>query len=64
MTSIAWLTDIHLNFLDADAQQRFLGELRDCPADAILFGGDIGEAPDVCDYLRLPTPSPSNRNAQ
>lgn len=52
MTSIAWLTDIHLNFLDADAQQRFLGELRNCPADAILLGGDIGEAPDVCDYLR------------
>ncbi len=52
MTSIAWLTDIHLNFLEPDALQRFLGELRECPADTILLGGDIGEAPDVCDYLR------------
>ena len=33
MTSIAWLTDIHLNFLDAAALQTFLGELGDCSAD-------------------------------
>ena len=46
---LAWLTDIHLNFLrDPDG---FIGFLAESDADAFLVGGDIGEADDVCLHL-------------
>jgi len=48
---IAWLTDIHLNFLQPQQVAEFLGMLRDTAADAILISGDIGEANSVTDYL-------------
>jgi len=51
MSRIAWLTDIHLNFLSRPAEAAFLDEIADVRADAFLLGGDIGEAPDVADYL-------------
>jgi 3',5'-cyclic-AMP phosphodiesterase len=48
---LAWLTDIHLNFLRPPALEAFLASLADNDADAFLIGGDIGEAPDVAKYL-------------
>ncbi|MCA9247975.1 MAG: metallophosphoesterase [Planctomycetales bacterium] len=51
MKRIAWLTDIHLNFVDDDRFDEFLLALHDCDADAYLLGGDIAEAPSCLSYL-------------
>ena len=53
MTRVAWLTDIHLNFLKRDQAQlaHFLADVRAASPDAVLIGGDIGEAHDVVDLL-------------
>lgn len=48
---LAWLTDIHLNFLDSVAMQAFLESVA-CKADAVAISGDIAESHDVCHYLR------------
>jgi predicted MPP superfamily phosphohydrolase len=50
---VAWLTDIHLNFLTRRGVDDFLASIRAIDADAILLGGDIGEANNVAAYLRL-----------
>ena len=60
---LAWLSDIHLNFLrDRETQQfddeyfQFLNTVRAANPDAIVCSGDIAEAPELCDYLeRLET---------
>jgi hypothetical protein len=46
-----WLTDIHLEFLDAHAVRVFLKNLDRQNANAVLISGDIAQAPTVCDYL-------------
>jgi len=46
----AWLTDIHLNFCP-DRIQKLLDRIDATEPDAVLIGGDIGEAPDVIGYL-------------
>ncbi len=51
MKRIAWLTDIHLNFLLALQVDEFLISVAGLGADAVLVGGDIAEAHNVCDYL-------------
>jgi 3',5'-cyclic-AMP phosphodiesterase len=53
MPRLAWLTDIHLNFLKKEPSQltRFFASVRATRADAVLIGGDIGEAHDVVDFL-------------
>jgi hypothetical protein len=48
---LAWLTDIHLNFLDPPDVDAFFASLAQTRADAFLIGGDIGEAPDVALHL-------------
>jgi predicted phosphohydrolase len=48
---IAWATDIHLNFVDDDGVERFRKEILATDCDAVLLGGDIGEAPSVATYL-------------
>ena len=48
---IFWLTDIHLNFLTPEAVGKFLAELAAQSPDAVLIGGDIGEAESVVAYL-------------
>jgi 3',5'-cyclic-AMP phosphodiesterase len=48
---LAWITDVHLNFLDAEDVEAFYRALADTPSDAILLSGDIGEAPDVAQHL-------------
>lgn len=48
---LAWLTDVHLNFLRPAGLDAFLGSLADTEADAFLIGGDVGEAPDVGRHL-------------
>jgi Icc protein len=48
---LAWLTDIHLNFLRPPALESFLEMLAGTEADAFVITGDIGEAPDVALHL-------------
>lgn len=48
---IAWLTDIHLNFLQNDARNTFYQSISKTDANAILITGDIAEATDLCQIL-------------
>ena len=48
---LAWLTDIHLNFLDRDARNNFYQEILNTRCDAILVSGDIAEAPSLVELL-------------
>ena len=48
---LAWLTDIHLNFVDAARVDDLFASVRD-RADAVAISGDIAESRDVCHYLR------------
>jgi Icc-related predicted phosphoesterase len=47
----AWLTDIHLNFIDEYARQKFYQEIVNTHCDGILISGDIAEAPCLVDIL-------------
>lgn len=49
---LAWLTDLHLNFLAPEQRLRFLGTLAASGADALAVGGDVAEAGSLCDILR------------
>lgn len=52
MKRVVWLTDIHLNFLEADERDAFCRRVDAQDADAVLLGGDIAEAPSVVPCLR------------
>jgi 3',5'-cyclic AMP phosphodiesterase CpdA len=47
---LAWLTDIHLNFLEDDDRRQFLETLGE-QADAFAVTGDIGESPGIIGRL-------------
>jgi predicted MPP superfamily phosphohydrolase len=47
----AWLTDIHLNFIDDVARQKFYQEIVNTKCDGALISGDIAEAPCLIDIL-------------
>ncbi len=49
---LAWLTDIHLNFLKEDERINFYRSIREKNCDAFLITGDIAEAPSVGSILR------------
>ena len=49
---LGWLSDVHLNFLDASARLRFFEDLSQHKVDGWLLSGDIGEADSVVSYLR------------
>ena len=48
---LAWLTDLHLNFVTPGHVDRLCRAVGVAGADAVLLGGDIGEAPDVEEQL-------------
>ena len=48
---LAWLTDLHLNFVTPGHVDRLCRAVREAGADAVLLGGDIAEAPDVEEQL-------------
>lgn len=48
---LAWMTDIHLNFLGTTQIEQFLQTIADQAPDAVLITGDIGEAPTLQSYL-------------
>jgi 3',5'-cyclic AMP phosphodiesterase CpdA len=47
---LAWLTDVHLNFLEVADRRRFLRDARD-QADAFAVSGDIAERPGLIETL-------------
>jgi len=51
MRRVAWLTDVHLNFLEHVDRQQFARSVAEASPDAVLLGGDIGESPDVVEHL-------------
>lgn len=51
MVRAAWMTDIHLNFLDDWRRRIFLESVQAAAPDVLLISGDIGEAPTVERYL-------------
>lgn len=53
MRRIAWITDIHLNFLDGTKIEEFCEAIVSAKTDAVLIGGDIGEAANVSYYLQI-----------
>ncbi len=48
---LAWLTDIHLNFVEDRGRRRFLELVRE-QSDVVAVSGDIGESHDLAKYLR------------
>lgn len=49
---VAWTTDLHLNFVDDDGIEAFIADVRDAGPEAVLIGGDVGEADSFAVYLR------------
>jgi predicted MPP superfamily phosphohydrolase len=61
MKRLAWLSDIHLNFLSYDERREFYDSVVETRADAALVGGDLAEAWSLSNILaemaaRLPIP--------
>jgi predicted phosphohydrolase len=52
MKRFAWMTDVHLNFLEAVDVDQFLTSVAGTESDGVLLSGDIGEAPDVVPLLK------------
>lgn len=52
MKHLVWVTDIHLNFISTASVETFCRRIADAEPDAVLVGGDIGEAPNVAAYLQ------------
>jgi 3',5'-cyclic-AMP phosphodiesterase len=52
MLRLAWLTDIHLNFVEPAQVDDLCRSVVDNGADAVLLTGDIAEAVDVVDHLQ------------
>lgn len=48
---LAWMTDIHLNFLGTQQIETWLQSIAAQPMDAVLITGDIGEAPNYAIFL-------------
>lgn len=49
---LAWLTDIHLNFLTLPERKVFYQIIFDSLCEGLLISGDIAEAPSLCDLLQ------------
>jgi predicted MPP superfamily phosphohydrolase len=51
MKHLAWMTDIHLNFASRELIMVLARKILDAAPDAVLLGGDIGEADNVGKYV-------------
>ncbi len=52
MLKLAWLTDVHLNFVEPDEVLAFWASVAAAEPDAVLIGGDIAEGSDISHHLR------------
>jgi Icc-related predicted phosphoesterase len=48
---LGWVTDLHLNFVSSLTRSEFYAQLREHRLDALVLGGDIGEANSVTRFL-------------
>ncbi len=48
---LVWLTDLHLNFVARPRLKKFIEEVAGLKPDAVLLGGDVGEAGTVAGFL-------------
>lgn len=48
---LAWGTDLHFDHAGASARERFLAEVEESEAGALLVSGDLGEADTVAGFL-------------
>jgi 3',5'-cyclic AMP phosphodiesterase CpdA len=54
MTRLAWLSDLHLDFLGSDVEvAAFCGSVADLQTDGVLISGDIGNAATLAHHLQL-----------
>ena len=53
MKQIAWLTDLHLEFLQLDELHTFVGQLIHSMPDIVLVGGDTGTAVDFASFFQF-----------
>jgi 3',5'-cyclic AMP phosphodiesterase CpdA len=53
MPRLAWLTDIHLEFLEPDARLAFVDYLAESMPDIVLVGGDPGIALNFASFLQI-----------
>lgn len=53
MPRIAWLTDIHLNFVQGPDCVEFLNNVAASGCDAVVISGDIGESDTLASYLGM-----------
>jgi Icc protein len=49
---LAWVTDVHLNFVPSRKRFAFYDRIRDAKPGALLLGGDIGESDTVIRLLK------------
>jgi len=52
MKRIAWLTDIHLEFVSTEAALAFIDQIAASSPDLVLIGGDMGTARNLSFFLR------------
>lgn len=48
---LAWLTDVHLDWLEGEQVEGFFAEVGATGADGVLLTGDIAQAPDVLGHV-------------
>jgi 3',5'-cyclic-AMP phosphodiesterase len=48
---LAWLTDLHLDFVGSGTLRRLAGDIAAAVPDAVLIGGDTGQAGSFAGYL-------------
>lgn len=53
MPRLVWITDPHFNFISGKEFYEFMERIAAEQPDALLVGGDIGEAPDVTLFLQM-----------
>jgi predicted MPP superfamily phosphohydrolase len=51
MARLAWVTDVHLDFLDHESLYRFHEAVVAASPDALLVGGDTATAPSLEEHL-------------
>jgi predicted MPP superfamily phosphohydrolase len=51
MPRLAWLTDLHLNFVEDGQIDELAEEIRETDPAGLLIGGDLGEASSWESYL-------------
>ena len=51
--NLAWVTDVHLNFLDASGIAKFCERVAATSAEGVIVSGDISEAHELANHLEL-----------